>query len=102
MAVASLEMFKAGCFSSDDAQPFQVDAGGLAKLTPETIGKGLQVSESNPLAGLEGRSGLLIRLSEALRNEKYFGVEQRPGNMLGMSPYRSLTPFILARHMANR
>lgn len=87
LAVASLEMFKAGTFSSDDAQPFQVDAGGLAKLTPEIIGKGLQVSDSNPLAGLEGRSGLLIRLSEALKNEKYFGAEQRPGNMLGMSTY---------------
>ena len=104
LAVASLEMFKAGFFSSDEEQPFQVDAEGLAKLTPEMVGKGLQVSESNPLAGLEGRSGLLIRLSEALRNEKYFGAEQRPGNMLGKFPFhRNALPLIRTReHSSSR
>lgn len=45
---------------------------------------GLQVSESNPLAGLEGRTGLLVRLAEALNNQQLFGADARPGNMLGM------------------
>lgn len=82
LAVASLEMFKAGLFSSDPEQPFRVDAAGLRKLTTEDVGHGLQVSDSNPLAGLEGRANLLIRLATALENKTYFGDDSRPGNML--------------------
>ncbi|KIW68696.1 hypothetical protein PV04_04620 [Phialophora macrospora] len=82
LAVASLEMFKAGAFSSDAAQPHQVDAAGLKKVTVETLAKGMQVSETNPMSGLEGRTGLLIRLASALQNEEIFGVDGRPGNMI--------------------
>lgn len=84
LAVASLEMFKAGMFSSDDNQPYQVDAEGLKKLTVDAMGKALQVSESNPISGLEGRAKLLIRLSGALKNQEFFGSNARPGNMLGV------------------
>ena len=87
LAVASLEMFKAGMFSSDSSQPFQVDAEGLKKLTVEAMGKGLQVSDTNPINGLEGRANLLIRLSGALNNQEFFGKDARPGNMLGMCIY---------------
>jgi len=83
LAVASLEMFKAGAFSSNPDQPHQVDATGLKKLTVDTLAKGLQVSESNPMSGLEGRAGLLIRLSTALENADIFGTDGRPGNMIG-------------------
>lgn len=83
LAVASLEMFQAGLFSGDGQQPCRVDAAGLKKLDVEKLEKGLQVSIENPIAGLEGRSGLLIRLGDALRNTKYFGRDARPGNMLG-------------------
>lgn len=79
-------MFKAGAFSSDPEQPFQVDAKGLKKLTVEDVARGLQVSDSNPLAGLDGRAQLLIRLGDALENKTYFGEEARPGNMLGPFP----------------
>ena len=89
LAVASLEMFKAGYFSSDQSNPCQVDSAGLRKLDLSLLAKGLQSSEGNPLAGLEGRAGLMSRLSEALRNTSYFGREGRPGNMLGM---QSLVP----------
>ena len=84
LAVASLEMFKAGMFSSDDNQPYQVDAEGLKKLTVDAMGKALQVSERNPISGLEGRARLLIRLSGALKNQEFFGSNGRPGNMLGV------------------
>jgi hypothetical protein len=84
LAVASLEMFKAGMFSSDSSQPYQVDAEGLKRLTVEAMGKALQVSEQNSINGLEGRANLLIRLSGALGNREFFGVDARPGNMLGM------------------
>jgi len=82
LAVASLEMFKAGLFSSNADNVFQVDCQGLSKLTVETVGKALQVSESNPITGLEGRTNLLIRLSQALNNDEIFGEEGRPGGML--------------------
>lgn len=85
LAVASLEMFKAGAFSSDPNIPHQVDKLGLKKLTPEILAKGMQVSESNPMSGLEGRTGLLLRLSSALKNRELFGSNGRPGNMIGES-----------------
>jgi hypothetical protein len=83
LAVASLEMFKAGMFSSDPNEPCQVDSIGLRKVNVEVLAKGMQHSEHNPLAGLEGRAGLLSRLSEALKNQTFFGDDARPGNMLG-------------------
>lgn len=83
LAVASLEMFKSGLFSSDPTEPCQVDGAGLKKVTVEKLAKGMQHSEQNPLAGIEGRAGLLVRLSEALNHQDFFGVDARPGNMLG-------------------
>jgi hypothetical protein len=47
------------------------------------MARGLQVTESNPIDGLEGRTSLLLRLAEALQNQEVFGLEARPGNMLG-------------------
>ncbi|OQD88426.1 hypothetical protein PENANT_c004G01796 [Penicillium antarcticum] len=82
LAVASLEMFKSGLFSSDPTEPCQVDGAGLKKITAEVLAKGMQHSEQNPLTGIEGRTGLLVRLSEALNNQDFFGVDARPGNML--------------------
>ncbi|TAQ91249.1 hypothetical protein B7494_g432 [Chlorociboria aeruginascens] len=82
LAIASLEMFKAGTFSSNPSQPHQVDAQGLRRLTVAIMGEGLQVSERNPITGLEGRTGLLVQLSEAMNNKTLFGSDGRPGNML--------------------
>lgn len=77
-------MFKAGAFSGDSSRPHQVDAAGLHKLTVDTLAKGMQVSDSNPMSGLDGRAGLLIRLGTALQNAEIFGHDGRPGNMIGM------------------
>lgn len=82
LAVASLEMFKAGVFSSDAREPCQVDSAGLRKLDVAIVARGLQVTDSNPLDGLEGRTSLLLRLADALQNQQVFGLEARPGNML--------------------
>ena len=82
LAVASLEMFKAGTFSSDPQQPHQVDARGLKRLTVESLARGMQVTDSNPMSGLEGRAGLLMRLADALQNSEIFGEDGRPGNMI--------------------
>ncbi|KAI4195219.1 MAG: hypothetical protein LQ346_003496 [Caloplaca aetnensis] len=82
LAVASLEMFKAGYFSGDPTEPYQVNAAGLERLSVGQLAIGFQVSDSNALAGLEGRAGLLSNLAEALHNTEYFGSSHRPGNML--------------------
>jgi uncharacterized protein DUF1688 len=83
LAVASLEMFKIGMFSSDPTEPCRVDGVGLQKVTVEMLAKGMQHSEHNPLAGLEGRAGLLSRLADVLNNQEFFGADARPGNVLG-------------------
>ncbi|KAG9246408.1 hypothetical protein BJ878DRAFT_497140 [Calycina marina] len=82
LAIASLEMFKSGMFSSNNTQPYQVDADGLRNVTTDSMTRALQVSESNPISGLEGRTGLLTRLADALMNTQIFGADGRPGNML--------------------
>lgn len=76
-------MFKAGYFSSDPSEACQVDSAGLKKLSIQQLAKGLQVSESNPIMGLEGRAGLLSKLGDALGNTGLFGLTGRPGHMLG-------------------
>lgn len=86
LAVASLEMFKAGFFSSEELEPYQVDGEALKRLSLQQLARGLQVSENNPIAGLEGRAGLLSRLGDALKNSALFGREGRPGHMLGKTP----------------
>lgn len=83
LAVASLEMFKSGMFSSNPNEPCQVDSAALKKLTIGAVAKGLQVTEQNTIDGLEGRTNLLIRLGDALQNQDIFGADARPGNMLG-------------------
>lgn len=84
LAIASLEMFKAGYFSSDGSEPCQVDAAGLKKLSVQQLAKGLQETEHNSILGLEGRAGLMSRLGDALRNKALFGAAGRPGHMLGI------------------
>ncbi|KAI1313361.1 hypothetical protein F5Y03DRAFT_161858 [Xylaria venustula] len=82
LAIASLEMFKAGLFSST-SNKYQVDKDGLRKLTTELLAKGLQSRPGNEVAGLEGRSQLLIRLGDALAEKReFFGDSGRPGNMI--------------------
>ena len=83
IAVASLEMFSAGLFSSDPATPARVDAKGLLAITTDKLGEALQVKPHNPMSGLEGRAALLSRLSHALGlSPEYFGEEGRPGNLV--------------------
>ena len=89
LAVASLEMFKAGFFSSSSLEPCQVDSAGLKRLSVQQLSRGLQVTEQNPIAGLEGRAGLMSRLGDALKNSALFGTAGRPGHMLGIAVMKS-------------
>lgn len=83
IAIASLEMFKTGIFSGDKMSKYQVDKDGLRGLSVEQMAKGLQSKPGAEMAGLEGRTELLIRLADALdSNKEFFGENGRPGNML--------------------
>jgi hypothetical protein len=107
LAVGSLEMFEQGMFSGDAAQPYRVDCAssidsstsqdtdvivpalGLSKITPEQISIAMQVSPTNPMDGIEGRSGLLVRLGAVLTdpsNSAYFTSTidgtSRPGHIV--------------------
>ena len=62
LALASLDMFARGAFSSNTSDPLRVDAAALAQLTAEKLAAGFQVSADNPLVGLDGRATLLRAL----------------------------------------
>jgi hypothetical protein len=59
LALASIDMFAAGAFSSDRHRPLRVDADALQAISRETLARHFQVEASNPLLGVEGRVGLL-------------------------------------------
>ncbi|MEP0751690.1 URC4/urg3 family protein [Trichocoleus sp. Lan] len=84
LAVASFRMFFQGAFSSHSKLPLQVDANGLLPLTEDALAQGFQVSEKNPLVGVEGRVQMLQRLGQILtQNPKFFGTESpRLGNLV--------------------
>jgi len=84
LAIASLRMFEAGYFSADPADPLRADADELAAFTADDLARGFQVSESNPLTGLEGRAALIARLgTNALNNPAVFAMNDgaRPGGL---------------------
>jgi hypothetical protein len=62
LALASLDMFARGAFSSNPADPLRVDAAVLAQVSPEQLSEGFQVTGDNPLVGIEGRAVLLQAL----------------------------------------
>jgi len=84
LALASLELFMSGFFSSDTAMKTRVNSHALKSVSDEMLSRGLQVSRSNPLLGVEGRARLLRNLGEALEaNPDFFGSEvSRPGNIV--------------------
>jgi len=83
LGVASLHAFLAGLFSCDPAQPLRADAQGLQQLTVSRLAQAFQVSDHNPLVGLEGRTALLQRLGSALAAQPVvFGEPGRPGGLL--------------------
>ena len=84
LAIASFYAFTAGTMSSDAQQPLQADAQGLQQFTPDRLAAAFQVSDRNPLVGLEGRAGLLQTLGRSLhRYPHLFGQEHpRLGNLV--------------------
>ncbi|MEZ0392892.1 MAG: URC4/urg3 family protein [Pseudobdellovibrionaceae bacterium] len=80
LGVASLHMFLSGVMSSDPNQ-LRADKQGLKNISSENLKHSFQVSEANPLVGVEGRKQLLNNLAQALENKAIFK-DGRPGNIL--------------------
>jgi hypothetical protein len=79
LALASLDMFVRGIFSSNPDDPLRADAEGLMRLSDASVGDGLQVSGSNPLAGMAGRADLLRRLGALVAAKTdIFGLNDKP------------------------
>jgi hypothetical protein len=84
LALASLDMFCRGTFSSDSHNQLQADARGLMQLSDDDLANGFQVSSSNPLIGIGGRADLLRRLGAVIAaRPEIFGREDkaRPGGL---------------------
>jgi hypothetical protein len=80
LALASLDMFGQGTFSSDPKNsPQRADGAALAELKTETLREGFQVKPHNPLLGLEGRAQLLRSLGKlVLARPEIFGQNDTP------------------------
>jgi hypothetical protein len=83
LAVASLNMFGAGCFSSDRKRPLRVDATALMAIDDNQIARGFQSDEMNSIVGVHGRAALMRRLGQALQaRPELFGQPIRPGHLV--------------------
>jgi hypothetical protein len=92
LGVASFHMFLQGAFGGDDKMP-RADSEGLAAITKEDLEAAFQVTESNPLLGVEGRLLLLNNLAKAVSNKTIFK-DGRPGNIVDylVSKYGKTVP----------
>lgn len=82
LALASLNAFTSGLFSSEPSDPARADAIALARLSSAALGDAFQVGADNPLEGLEGRASLLNRLGEAIvARPDLFGWDGRLGGL---------------------
>jgi hypothetical protein len=84
LALASLVMFESFMLSTNAHDPLRVDAAALANLSVDDVTRGLQVSDANPLVGLEGRVELLRSLGRLVVSKPdIFGRHDspRPGGL---------------------
>lgn len=84
LAVASFHWFLQGGFSSNPNAPYQADAAKLENLTESALAAGFQVNEQNPLVGVAGRTRLMQRLGQVLRDSPHLFGEPfpRPGYLV--------------------
>ncbi len=84
LGLASLAMFTGGVFSAAPSAPLRADADKLANLNVVDLARGMQVSDDNPLVGLDGRADLLRRLGRLVASKPdIFGSHDtpRPGGL---------------------
>lgn len=86
LAVASFDFFTKGGFSSaPETSPLRADGEKLARITAEELARGFQVSDDNPLPGLEGRAALMRNLGRVVdAAPNFFGGSRGRVGALGM------------------
>ncbi len=84
LGVASFHMFLSGQFSAGQGAQTtaQTTSEGLLKLTKAQLESAFQVSEKNPLIGVEGRLGLLQKLGETMQSNPNVFKNGRPSDLL--------------------
>jgi hypothetical protein len=61
---------------------------GLQQLTTSALAEGFQVSNSNPMLGVQSRADLLRRLGKSLlAHSDILGADGRPGNLVGRNSH---------------
>jgi len=82
LGVASFHLFMSGLLSDDLNSPLRATAGGLQALSIEDLAEVFQVSDKNPLVGLEGRLSLLHNLGKTVAAKPEFFPQERPGSLV--------------------
>lgn len=80
LAVASFHMFMDGSFSQEGIAI--ADAKGLINFNAEKLEAGFQVTDANPLLGVEGRVSLMNQLGRAIEDNPEFFRDGRPGGII--------------------
>lgn len=80
LGLASLDMFLAGGFSH--RKNVETTAAGLTAVSVESFSEHFNVSNNNPLLGVEGRVQLLRSLGEAILEQSTIFPNQRPGDLV--------------------
>lgn len=100
LAAASLQLFVDGNLSAVADAPLRCDATALARLDPQTLCRVFQVTDANPLTGVQGRLALLHALGAAARAAPLlFGAEARIGNLYDYLLGRSRQGTLAAREI---
>ncbi|KAH7175969.1 hypothetical protein EDB81DRAFT_771607 [Dactylonectria macrodidyma] len=84
IAVASLRMFNTFAFTASEVEAIPIVNGrGLERLETTVLAEGFQVSDGNPMLGVDSRAALLRSLGQSLlAHPDVFGAEGRPGNLV--------------------
>lgn len=82
LGVASFYMFLDGAFSTKEQNPLQSDADGLLSTNADKVAEYFQVSNDNPLVGVEGRAGLVKSLGQAVKDHPQYFIDGRVGGLV--------------------
>ncbi|MGE5086143.1 MAG: URC4/urg3 family protein [Bacillota bacterium] len=82
LGVASFHLFMSGLLSDDLDNPLRATARGLQALNLHDLADSFQVSEKNPLVGLEGRLSLMHNLGKTVEAKPDFFPQGRPGSLV--------------------
>ena len=85
LALASLRLFESGMLSSQAGDPLRADAATLTTISAQMLADAFQVTDANPLVGLQHRARLLQDLGHTIKKHLSLyarGDEVRPGNLI--------------------